>query len=211
MAKKKGKAPVTPVAPCMYPFLKKPDTRWKKEGEYRVILVFDQDDEFIKKVEAKAKKEFEKAKENMKPKLAEKLKFVSPVKEDEDEDGNPTGNVRLTFKTNAQYTRDDIVYPIKVKLFDAKGKPIKNVPNIGNGSKLAVSFSPVGTVVKGEFYLSLWMNAVQLVELVEFNPDGKSYGFESTDGGFESSSEDDSDNDFLNDNDASTLADPDDF
>jgi len=210
MAKKK-KAPITPVAPCMYPFLKKPDTRWKKDGEYRVALVFDQNDAFVEKVEAKAKKEFEKAKDNMKPAQAKKLEYVSPVKEDEDEDGNPTGNVRLNFKSNAQYTKDDTVYQIHMKLFDAQGKPIVKVPNIGNGSKLAISFNPVGTIVKGDFYLSLWMNAVQLVELVEFNPDGSSYGFGKEDGGYEAEDGED-DAPFGSDApDNSGQEDPDDF
>lgn len=186
------KSPITPAAPCLYPFLKTPDTRWKKEGEYKVSLVFDTADEFIAKVEAKAVKEFEKAKANMKTDDAKKLKFVSPVKEELDESGKATGNVKISFKSNAQYInkKTEELVQVTMKVFDAQGKPIVNLPNIGNGSKLKVSFNPIGTVVKGEFYLSLWMNAVQLLELVEYKADGSSYGFGKEEGGYEASDDD---------------------
>jgi len=169
----------------LYPFLKKPDTRWNDDGEYRVSLVFDQNDPFINKVEKAARREFELTKANMKPTQAKKLKFVSPVKEEEDEDGEPTGNVKLNFKSKAIFRDGDNVQHVKIKVFDARGKLIENLPNIGNGSKVSVAFKPVGVIVKGEFYLSLWMNAVQLVELIEYNMDGSSYGFGKEEGGFE--------------------------
>lgn len=192
MAKKeKKKNPVTPIRPCLYPFLKKPDTRWKEDGEYRVSLVFDQDDEFIAKVEKKAEREFKIAKANMKPAQAKTLTFVSPVREEEDDDGKPTGNVKLNFKSKAIFGKGEEAKHVKIKVFDGQGKLIENLPNIGNGSKLSVAFNPVGTVVKGEFYLSLWMNAVQLVELIEYNVDGSSYGFGTEEGGYEEDSEED--------------------
>lgn len=195
MAQKK-KSPITPVAPCLFPFLKKPDTRWKKTGEYKVSLVFDQNDPFIAKIEKKALKEYELAKANMKPEDAKIMEFVSPVKEELDDSDKPTGLVKLSFKSNAQYKdkkTGDIVQ-VTMKVFDAKGKLIENLPNIGNGSKLAISFKPIGSVMatthpkhgrEVNFYLSLWMNAVQLVELVEYNADGSSYGFDKEEGGYE--------------------------
>ena len=192
MGKKKQKNPITPVAPCLYPFLKKPDTRWKNEGEYKVSLVFDQDDDFIGKVEAKAKKEFALKKKDMKPADAKKVEYVSPVKVEVDDDDKETGNVRLSFKSNAQFTdkKTDEVVKVKMKIFDAQGKAITDIPNIGNGSKLAIAFKAVGSVIKDrkgniDFYLSLWMNAVQLVELIEYNPDGSSFGFGKEEGGYE--------------------------
>ena len=197
MAKKK-KNPVTPVAPCLYPFLNKPDTRWKKEGEYKVSLVFDQDDEFITKVEKKAKKVFAEKKKSMKPADAKKVEFVSPIKQEVDDNEKETGNVILGFKSNAQFVdkNTDEVTKVKMKVFDAQGKKIEDIPNIGNGSKLSISFNPMGSVIKDrkgniDFYLSLWMNAVQLVELIEYNPDGSSYGFGKEEGGYESEEEDD--------------------
>lgn len=196
--KKKQKNPVTPVAPCMYPFLKKPDTRWKKEGEYKVSLVFDQDDAFVGKVEKKAKKEFALKKKSMKPADAKIVEFVSPIKVEVDESENPTGNVIISFKSYAQFTdkKTDEVVKIDMKIFNAVGKRITDVPNIGNGSKLSIAFNATGSVIKDrkgniDFYLSLWMNAVQLVELIEYNPDGSSYGFGKEEGGYDGGEEDD--------------------
>ncbi len=190
MAKKKQ--PVTPVAPCLYPFLDKPDTRWKEDGEYKVVLVFDQDDKFIAKLEKKALKEYKEKKASMKPAKAKALEYVSPVKQEVDEDNNETGNVRVSFKSNAIYKdkKTGKYHDRKLKMFDSKGTAIVVPNNIGNGSKVAVSFNPVGTVVKGVFYLSLWMNAVQLSEIVEYNPDGSSYGFDEFEDGYEGTDDD---------------------
>jgi len=184
MAKKKNS--VSPVAPCKYPWLKKPNTKWKAEGEYQVAQVFDQDDPFVTGLEAQAEKEFKKFKANLKPAKAKKLKFVSPVKEDEDGEGEPTGNVRINFKSKTQFVHKETKEIVKItpKVFDASGKQIRNLPNIGNGSKLSVAFNPVPAVVKDEFYLTLWMNAVQLVELVEYGGDGSNYGFGKAEGGY---------------------------
>ena len=200
MAKKK-KSPVTPIRPCIYPFLKKPDTRWKKDGEYKVSLIFDQDDPFIAKIEKKAQKEFEAAKENMKPADKKIAELISPVTEEMDEDGKPTGNVKLNFKSNAQFIdkKTEEVVKVTMKVFNSQGGAIKDLPNIGNGSKLAISFKPIGTVMVSDSkkhgrevncYLSLWMNAVQLVDLKEYTPDGSSYGFGKEEGGYESDGSD---------------------
>jgi len=224
MAKEKKKSPITPARPCIYAFLKQPDTRWKKTGEYKVSLVFDQDDEFIAKVEAKAKKEFKLAKENMKPDLAKLAEYNSPVKPELDTEKNETGNVILAFKSNAQYQdkKTEEIVQVVMKVFDAQGNRIKNLPNIGNGSKLAISFNPVSSVIVSEHkklgtevncYLSLWMNAVQLLELVEFNPDGTSYGFGKEEGGYDAGDqEEDGENSFTSpDSTSDTVVDPDEF
>ena len=210
MAKKKKTNPITPARPCLYPFLKKPDTRWDDDGVYKVSLVFDNEDDFVTKIENKAKKEFAIAKDNMKPAQAKKLVFVSPVTDEEDEDGNTTGNVKVGFKSKALFRKDGDVTFNKLKVFDAQGVLIENLPNIGNGSKLKIAFNPVGTVVKSEFYLTCWMNAVQMIELVEFNPDGSSYGFGKEEGGYAADNKS-ADEDFGSGDDDKTDPDDDDI
>jgi hypothetical protein len=177
MAKKKN--PVTPVAPCLWPFLNKPDTRYNKDGVFRVSLEFDQDDEFPKLVEKAAKKAFEEAKANMKPKEAKKLEFFNPVRDIEDEEGEPTGNVKIEFKTYATFKdqKTGEVRNVRLNAYDAEGKPLKKIPQIGNGSLLSIAFNPVGKATSGKFYYTLYLNAFQLVELHEFNPDGSAFGF----------------------------------
>lgn len=187
---KKKKTFVTPVVECRYPFLDKPDTRYNKEGVYRIQLVFDKDHDFIDKVNKASLQEFEKAKRHMKPDDAVKVQFHSPVAILYDADGNDTGKVEIQFKSNATYT-DRVTgdkKQIKVNMFDAKGKPLTIIPRVGNGSKVSVAFSVKPQVVTGKFYYTMYLNALQLIELIEFQPDGSSYGFGKHDEGFDSES-----------------------
>jgi len=163
----------TPVAPCVWPFLNKPDTRFNKDGKYRVSLVFDQDDEFPKALEAAAKEEFENQKATLKPAQQKKAKFNSPVKDEEDEEGDPTGNVMVEFQTFA-YRKDketNKIKPIKLRAYDAAGREMKKAPMVGSGSKLSIAFRPKGQFVSGgKFYYTLYLNAYQLVDLVPLGP-----------------------------------------
>lgn len=190
MAKNK----ISPATLCVWPWLTKPKTKFDEQGEYTVDLVFDQDHDFVKRVEKAANKAFEKTKSEMKPTQAKKLSLNLPVKDEVDTEGNETGNVLITFKTKA-YKKDKktgTITPKSMTICDASGKPIKGeLPNIGSGSKLAVAFNPSGRAVNGRFYYTLYLNAVQLIELVEF---GGNPGFESHEGGFEAA--DDAESEF---------------
>lgn len=188
MAKKQNF--VTPEAPCLYPFLNRADTKHNKNGVYRVSLVFDREDAFPKKVEAAAKKAYEEAKKDMKPKDAKKVPFFNPITPIEDDEGNETGQVKIEFKSYATYVdkKTEEVKPIRLNAFDAAGKPVRKLPRIGNGSVLSVAFRPNPSIVSGTFYYTLYMNAFQLVKLVEYAPDGSSYGFTKKDDGFDADS-----------------------
>lgn len=176
---------MTPEAPCVWPFLNKPDTRFDKDGKYRTSLVFDQDDEFPKQIEADARASFEEIKKGMKPKDAKNLPFTSPVKEEQDEEGEPTGNVLIEFSTRAYFKRDGVIKPIKLKAFDSFGRKITKIPNVGSGSELVIAYKPDGKVVSGKFFYTLYLNAFQIVKLVEFGGD---FGFTKKEGGFNADS-----------------------
>ena len=90
------------------------------------------------------------------------------------------------FKTKAKVTmRSGDSFDQKVALFDAKGKPLVNPPNVGGGSKIKVSYQVVpyytATVGAG---LTLRMKAVQILKLVEYTSgaNASSYGFKEEDG-----------------------------
>lgn len=184
MAKEKRETLSTPKAPCKWPWLKKPNTRWKEEGEYSVQLVFDPDDPFIAKIQAMAEEGFEEIKAGMKPAKAKKAELVLPFTPEEDEEGEDTGNVLVNFKMYAQRIdqKTGKVVKMKPRIFDSANKMMKFCPNIGNGSVLNVNCTPIPTLVKGKVYLSFWMNAVRINELVEFAPDGSSMFGEGGDG-----------------------------
>lgn len=186
----------TPEAPCKFPYLTQPKTKIKQGDDFKDIppvyttaLVFDQNDPFVATVEKAAEKAFEEAKSKLKPAEAKKAVLHTPIRDEEDKDGEPTGNVLITFKTAAERKNKKTKEVEKVELYvaDAKGKRVTKVPNIGSGSKLCLAFNPSGRYMApsvkaapGIFYYTLYLNGVQLIELVEFgNP-----GFAAREGGY---------------------------
>lgn len=171
----------TPLGIAMYPWLNKPDTKFNPDGEFKVnlevaataaqSLVTFLDEQFTQAV-AKAKKE----------NPGKKIKEGSPGYEVNEE----TGNVVFKFKTKAKVTtKTGDTFDQKVALFDAKGKPLVQAPNIGGGSKIKVAFEifPYYTSMVGAG-LSLRVKAAQVIDLVEFTGGGSagSYGFGEEEG-----------------------------
>lgn len=187
MAQKKKNIMTSPKAPCKWAFLSKPNTKWKEEGEYKVTLVFAEDDPFISKLTELSNEAFEEIKAGLKPAQAKTAKQVLPFKPELDADGEETGNVEVSFKTNASRIdkATNKVIQMKPRIYDAKNQLVKKELMIGNGSVLNVNFSYVPQFVKGECYLSLYLNAVRVVTLVEFAPDGSSMFGEAEEDGFD--------------------------
>lgn len=186
----------TPVAPAKYVWLNKPSTKWKKEdGEYKCSLVFSPDDPFIAEVEGEAKAGFEVEKSKwdeevaaMAPRAraqAQPLMYHDPITDELDEAHEPTGNLMVNFKCPGAYidrkTKQKKV--VTLRCYDAKGKPIATPPNVGTGSELVIQYRPNGKVIKGTFYYTMYINAYQIVKLVEFGG-GDGGGFKAQEGGY---------------------------
>lgn len=149
---------VSPKGSAGYPKLLKPDTKFKAEGEYSTSLTMD------KKIAKPLMDQIEEAyTEEFGAKALPKANF--PFKEDED------GNITFKFKSKQ-----------KPKLFDAKGVHIKDGSDlgIGSGSTMKVSGAISCRAVSGKNYATLYMNAVQIIDLVEYS--GSPFGAEE--GGF---------------------------
>jgi len=188
---KKREQYVTPKAEALWPRLNEPDTKFNPEGDYSVALVFERNDKDFKKLSATLKQArdarfAEWAREN--PKLARKAKPAPVFAKDVDEDGNDTGRILVRFKMRAGGTskRTGKTFTMKPDIFDAQGVKLDEPPGIGNGSILKVAYSlGAGGYVPaaGKFYLSPQLNAVQIIELVEFGKrDAESYGFAAEEG-----------------------------
>ena len=187
MAKKENVL-TSPKAPCLFAYLNKPDTEYKELGEYKVTLLFDEDHPFINKLQSLADQLWKEAKANMKPAQANKAKAEYPFKPDTDpETGEETGKVRVTFKTNATYVdkKTGEIVKKKLKVFNAANKLMKVCPIVCNGSVLNVNFEYVVQYVQGKLYLSLYLQAVRIVDLVEFAPDGGAMFGEAEEGGYD--------------------------
>ena len=159
----------TPKAPCLYPFLQQPNV--SKTGEYedtfQITLVLDPQDkehhELLKHI--KRLHEESKGKEEKKP-----------IKKHTDLEGNETGKYMVRFKTKAQYLDH-------VPTFDAKGNKILRDKNfVANDSIVRVSWS-YGFYKQGGGGVSLYLNGVQIIDLIEWSGgDAEDYGFDETEG-----------------------------
>lgn len=180
---KKPKLPryVTPVGVAQYPYLTKPDTKFNPDGEYKVNLEIDSDgaQEIMSFLDEQLAHSVEKAKEENKGKKIKEGDAPYSINEE-------TGKVTLKFKLKAKVTtKAGDQFDQKVAIFDAKGKPITDVPNIGGGTKMKVSFEviPFYTALVGAG-VSLRVRAVQIIELHEFSGGASAgaFGFGEEDG-----------------------------
>jgi hypothetical protein len=145
---------VSPKGKASWPKLFKPDTRFNPDGVYSTGLVVPPKDakEFQEKIQEVFVDEFGQSK------LA---KASMPWKEDED------GNVVFSFKSKR-----------KPMVVDSTGKAINEELPVGGGSTIKVAAGLNAYNAGGRIGVSMYLNAVQIVELVEYSssPFGKEEG-----------------------------------
>jgi hypothetical protein len=168
----------SPKGTAKYPWLNKADTKYHKDGEYKVSLSLPKKeaepflktikghlDAWIKANEPKAKK-----------------RSPLPWAEETDDQDNATGNVVIRFKSKNKINKEGELWDRKPALFDAKGNKI-NV-QVGGGSTIRVSCELYfWNSAKDGPGVTLQIAAVQVLELVERETgSAKSYGFEEEEG-----------------------------
>jgi len=154
---------ITPLAECRYAFLFIPDTKFNPEGVFRIEIIFDPAENadhqsFLTFI----KEKWEATKGKNKPWKNEII----------EETGETTGRFIIKFKSK-----------YAVNVFDALKNKIEFDSNkIGNGSKVRVSFS-MQKYTQREGGLALYLNAVQVVNLVEYSGgSAEDFGFDEVDG-----------------------------
>lgn len=195
----------SPKGTFRYPKLIEPDYGNEKfpkpDGEYKVDLILSAEEakplidklqplhdqamqdaqvEFDK-LPVKTRKEFEK--KGVTGPVANS--FFSEIYDEETEE--PTGDVyfRVKMKASGKNKKTNKVWKRKPALFDAKGKPMVNPPDIWGGSTGKVSFEVIpyfisGTAAAG---VRLSLTAAQVLELRSgTGGDAASYGFEEEEG-----------------------------
>lgn len=156
--KEKKERKITPIGEAKWAHLDKPKPPFQGKGDpkYMIDVVFDpKDPEWA---------EWGKA-------LSEAVKKIggkqSPLKKELDSNDAPTGRYYVTFKTSDKF---------QPRIFDKYGKVVEGV-KIGNSSKVKVAY------IENEYTsfgggINLYLNAVQVIELVEFGSyTADSYGF----------------------------------
>lgn len=159
----------TPKGIAQYPWLSTPDTKFSEEGEYKVNLILPKQEAIpvLKEINQIYAENVEK--ETKKAKGAEIKKANPPFAEELNEEGQPTGNIILRFKSKAAY---------KPAIFDAKGIPMID-SNIWGGSEIKVngSIAPYYTPLIGAG-VALRLRAVQVIQYVQGNSSSSRFGFE---------------------------------
>lgn len=193
MAKEKRPQFVTAVGRAIWPHVHAPDKKFKKEfGEYRTKIALSEEDaqEIIARIDSGVKEVFATAKakflKDSPGKSFEKTKqgkiMDNPYQEG---DGDDAGTVIFNFKSPAGGIRkeDKTEWHRSIPVYDAKGKPLPKGTRIGSGSEIKVAYTlnpfstPLGTG------MSLRLEAVQVLKLVEFGDrDAKSFGFGEEEG-----------------------------
>ena len=227
MANKKRVRLTTPKGVAKFPYLNRPDTKFNADGEYRVQLLLDPNDEqvqeFLQRLDELTDEAVEKVKDDLvkegKKAKAKAVKRRAAYKNEEDQDGEPTGMVEVKFRCKAKVkTKDGRVIELRPAIFDAKAKPVENL-DIYGGSVIKVNFTPSPYYVasSGEAGITLQLNAVQVIELVSKAGDAASFGFTEEEG-FDSSEmggagnvEADDDTDTNDSDDSADDADEEDF
>jgi len=189
---KKREVFITPKAEAVWAFLDKPSDKFNPDGVYTVSLAFEAEDpdfkKLVKVLRERRDESFEKwARDN--PKQAKAAKPAPISKKETDAEEAETGRRLLTFKmiSKGKSRRTGNEYSMTPDIFDAKGEKMEHIPPVGGGSVLKVAFEVFGAYVASsrQFYLSLQLRAVQIIELVEAGShSAEYYGFEEEEGGY---------------------------
>lgn len=201
MSTKKNEAVkfTTPRFSALWCKLDKPDTKFNEKGVYSVKAQMNPENpkvqEFLSFLDKQGKTALDKARElinqeknpgKRKQKL-EALVLNPPYEQEYDENGEETGWVLVNLKTSATYTNKDGEEVQRViPMCDAHRMAIDaSATQIGNGSILCVK----GTVghnyvsAQNKAYVTLYINAVQVIKLVEYEVNSFD-GFEEEEGGY---------------------------
>ncbi len=170
-----------------YPWLNKPDTKFKAEGLYKVDLEIDADtaEPLIRQFEDMRAQEMKAAQKALKGKKAKEADL--PIQPKLDEDGNETGLFILrakmiasgvSKKTGKQWSR-------AVPIFDTKGKPAN--PQIFGGSEIILGIAPKAwSNPKGECSVTCYLEGVQVIKLSQGSggASAAALGFGAVEGGY---------------------------
>lgn len=192
--KRKKVLSVTPIGVAVWPHLHSPDTKFDKDGVYRVQLAYPAESAEAKKLvsqinawvaQAIADENKRLVEDGKKAKAASAFKKADlPYKLELNDEGEETGRMLFNFKLKAKgKTREGEVFERKVALYVKGGAPLPKDKKIGGGSQLQVSYeaNPFYTGGLGAG-VSLRMEAVMVHELVEWmQRDAAGFGFDVDD------------------------------
>lgn len=179
MAKSKNPTITTPRVELKWAHLHTPNTRFDPDGTYEVDMILDPSenddhqtliDKIEGMVESLTSEMVENTKDARRKAKIKKYQTVSPIKEELDEDGEETGRFVLKAKQKAVLKREG-KKPMKfsVAVVDAKRNPLGE--QIGNGSvgRVNMQIAPYAMDTSKTLGITLRLQAVQVIDLVEYS------------------------------------------
>ena len=198
----KPKRMTTPAGIAKWPWLVRPNTKYDPAWSTNLVLDIEEAQDLMKALDAEAEQAYKetiaKLKKEKKAAAAKQVRKKPPYEMVYDEEGEETGQVEFKFKQKCQVKKDGKVIDLAPpRLFDAKGKPIKNVAIYG-GSIIKVCFMPIPYYIPSskEAGVSLRLIAVQVIDLVSAGGRAEDFGFTEEDGYEYDGNDDFSDDDF---------------
>ena len=155
---------LTPAAKTRYSHLNAPDTKFDRDGIYKTTLVLDQNHEdtktFVRQIEEAARTHF----------WADAAKVNLPLSTDE-------GTGELLFKAKTKFAP---------KFVDSEGVLLnaKTAPNVYSGSTVRMYVKLEPTEAKGQYYLSSFIQIVQILHVVEDSVGSQDFVFPTVEDGF---------------------------
>jgi len=180
----------SPVGVARFPKLSTPDTKFKEDGEYSVLLQLQKDSPENQSFINELSKIFETNYKNVSAEnKGKKIKRMDPPWKDAvDREGNDLNCWDIRIKMAASFTSkaDGKKVDMRPAIFDAKLNP--TTVDVGGGSKIRVNFDVVPFYVPAiGAGLSLRLRAVQVLELSRRGERNASdYGFSQSEGFVES-------------------------
>lgn len=172
----------TPVGTAVYPRLKNPDTKYNDLGQYKADLSLPMNDPEVKALMDELLADYKAHVGKAHPKSPGRENRNAFYYIEEDEEGEPTGNIVLKLRvTNKIRKRDGVLWDRKPAQFDAALKPIDVNP--WGGTKMSVSFDVYEWNNDGSKGFSLQPIGVQIIDLVTGDgPSAENLGFAKRDG-----------------------------
>lgn len=196
---------VTPKGVAVWPHLHAPDTKFDAKGVFHTKLAFSPEDEgaseFLAMLE-QAQEDAVAEKKKSNPKLKNSLNVNEIIKDEVDEEGDPTGRKIVSLKMYAEVTskKTGKTYKQAPRFFDSKLRVISEPPKVSGGSILKIAYT-ISPYLNGKNTgITLYMQQVQVIELKEWQGGsapaagfGEEEGFEAvTDTGYAGGFSDDS-------------------
>ncbi|CAH0338385.1 hypothetical protein [Rhizobium sp. CECT 9324] len=186
---------ISPVGPLIHPWLNKPDTKFNSDGLFHTDqrLSGDAAEKLAAKIEAACVAALQEHTQEMKPGEAKKWKLYVPFERiEDDETGEPTGDVVFSYKQNAKIPSKKETSgfkDVKIELRDSKDNVID--VSVWNGSEGRVMFSmrPIVMVSSKEVGVRLDFAKVQITKLAS-GSGGGGRGFGEVEDGFVADGED---------------------